>query len=290
MTTTTYPKLAALVAEQMGLDAHRVAGLAPGTSFVADLGCDSLDLVELVMALEDELNIEIDDDQAERLHCLRDVVTYLQGRGVTVTQLPVNFTASLPSSQASQADAASTPSITKENTMARTLKINAVTAAILIGLRSLQGVDDTARKAEKKARFAAIRAEFGIPDSVRLKVELDDRSSPDYLVLKDKVTGYTLLADTYGKYAGINYPVAAAPVVEPQPVADTPADTSRFTIVDPDRLLVINKATLMGYLASAVYDDNAQPPTATPPGMPAVKAGSYVLDNQTGNLYFRLPA
>ncbi len=68
-----------IIAEQLGADAE---GIAPGTSFKEDLGADSLDLFELVMALEDEYSIEIPSEDLENLSTVGDVMDYLKEKGV----------------------------------------------------------------------------------------------------------------------------------------------------------------------------------------------------------------
>jgi len=52
--------------------------VTPEASFIEDLGADSLDIVELVMALEEEFNIEISDEDAEKIRTVKDVVTYIE--------------------------------------------------------------------------------------------------------------------------------------------------------------------------------------------------------------------
>lgn len=66
-----------VVAEQLGFAASEVK---VGSDFVADLGADSLDIVEVVMALEDEFELEIDDRDAEKLSTVQDAITYLDKR------------------------------------------------------------------------------------------------------------------------------------------------------------------------------------------------------------------
>src|SRR5208283_2219051 len=66
---------AATIAEQLGVAADEVK---PESSFIEDLGADSLDIVELVMALEEEFNIEISDEDAEKIRTVKDVVTYIE--------------------------------------------------------------------------------------------------------------------------------------------------------------------------------------------------------------------
>lgn len=64
-----------IVAEQLGRDANEVTD---GASFIDDLGADSLDIVELVMAMEDEFGIEIPDEEAEKIKTVKDVVEYIK--------------------------------------------------------------------------------------------------------------------------------------------------------------------------------------------------------------------
>ena len=63
-----------IVAEQLGVDEAQVTSDA---SFTEDLGADSLDTVELVMALEEEFDIEISDEDAEKIHTVQDAVDYI---------------------------------------------------------------------------------------------------------------------------------------------------------------------------------------------------------------------
>ncbi|WP_305041418.1 acyl carrier protein [Geoalkalibacter sp.] len=63
-----------IVAEQLGVDEDQVTSEA---SFMEDLGADSLDTVELVMALEEEFDIEISDEDAEKIQTVQDAVDYI---------------------------------------------------------------------------------------------------------------------------------------------------------------------------------------------------------------------
>jgi acyl carrier protein len=63
-----------IIVEQLGVDAGEVT---PDASFIDDLGADSLDTVELVMAFEEEFDIEIPDEDAEKIRTVRDVMEYL---------------------------------------------------------------------------------------------------------------------------------------------------------------------------------------------------------------------
>jgi acyl carrier protein len=66
-----------IVAEQLGVDLEKVV---PEASFIDDLGADSLDTVELVMALEEEFDQEIPDEDAEKIRTVKDAIDYIQTR------------------------------------------------------------------------------------------------------------------------------------------------------------------------------------------------------------------
>jgi acyl carrier protein len=68
-------KVKEIVSEQLGKDANEVTD---GASFIDDLGADSLDIVELVMAMEDEFGIEIPDEEAEKIKTVKDVIEYIK--------------------------------------------------------------------------------------------------------------------------------------------------------------------------------------------------------------------
>lgn len=70
-----FDKVKGIIVEQLGVDEEEVA---EGASFVDDLGADSLDIVELIMALEEEFNLEIPDEDAERISTVRDAVEYIK--------------------------------------------------------------------------------------------------------------------------------------------------------------------------------------------------------------------
>jgi len=67
-----------IVVEHLGVDADKVV---EGANFIDDLGADSLDTVELVMAFEEEFGAEIPDEDAEKLTTVGAVVSYLKGKG-----------------------------------------------------------------------------------------------------------------------------------------------------------------------------------------------------------------
>jgi acyl carrier protein len=68
-----------IVVEHLGVDAEKVT---PEASFIDDLGADSLDNVELVMAFEEEFGVEIPDDAAEKITTVRDAIEYIdQNKG-----------------------------------------------------------------------------------------------------------------------------------------------------------------------------------------------------------------
>ncbi len=63
-----------IIVEQLGVEIDQIT---PDASFIDDLGADSLDTVELVMAFEEEFDIEIPDEDAEKIRTFRDVTDYL---------------------------------------------------------------------------------------------------------------------------------------------------------------------------------------------------------------------
>ena len=72
------PKIKDIIVEQLGVDPEKVK---PEASFIDDLGADSLDIVELVMAMEEEFDLEIPDEDAEKLKTVQDVSMYLEKKG-----------------------------------------------------------------------------------------------------------------------------------------------------------------------------------------------------------------
>ena len=68
-------KIKNIIVEKLSVEADEVVMAA---SFVDDLGADSLDLVELIMAMEEAFDMEISDDQAEKLQTVQDVMNYIK--------------------------------------------------------------------------------------------------------------------------------------------------------------------------------------------------------------------
>lgn len=68
-------KVKDIIVEQLGVNAEQVT---PTASFIEDLGADSLDTVELVMAFEEEFGVEVPDEDAEKLQSVGDVIKYIE--------------------------------------------------------------------------------------------------------------------------------------------------------------------------------------------------------------------
>jgi acyl carrier protein len=74
---STFEKVQAIIVEQLGVEEDEVT---EGASFVDDLGADSLDLVELVMAFEESFDTSIPDDEAEKIRSVGDAVKFIESR------------------------------------------------------------------------------------------------------------------------------------------------------------------------------------------------------------------
>lgn len=72
-----FEKIKDIVAEQFGRDPEDIT---MDSTFIEDLGADSLDVVELIMAIEDEFDLEIDEDEAGNISTVGDVVDYIKAR------------------------------------------------------------------------------------------------------------------------------------------------------------------------------------------------------------------
>lgn len=70
-------KVKSIIAEQLGVKADEVT---PDASFIDDLGADSLDTVELIMALEEEFGVEIPDEDAEKMTTVGEAVKYIEAK------------------------------------------------------------------------------------------------------------------------------------------------------------------------------------------------------------------
>ena len=75
MASNVEGKVRQIICEQLGVNE---ADVTLDASFIEDLGADSLDIVELVMALEEEYDMEISDEEAEKIRSVQDVVNYIE--------------------------------------------------------------------------------------------------------------------------------------------------------------------------------------------------------------------
>ena len=73
-----FEKVKSVIVEQLGVDEDQVTLEA---SFADDLGADSLDTVELIMAFEEEFDVEIPDEDAQNIKTVKDVIDYIQAKG-----------------------------------------------------------------------------------------------------------------------------------------------------------------------------------------------------------------
>ena len=70
-------KIKSIVADQLGVDEDQITEDA---SFIDDLGADSLDTVELIMAFEEEFDVEIPDEDAQKIKTVKDVIEYIESK------------------------------------------------------------------------------------------------------------------------------------------------------------------------------------------------------------------
>ena len=73
-TSTIEAKVKSIIADQLGVGEDEIK---PESSFIEDLGADSLDIVELVMAMEEEFEVEIPDEEAENIKTVGDAINYI---------------------------------------------------------------------------------------------------------------------------------------------------------------------------------------------------------------------
>lgn len=73
----TFDKIKAIIAEQLGVDEEEVT---METNLMKDLEADSLDAVEIIMAIEDEFDLEVPDDDAEKFQVVSDIVNYVEAK------------------------------------------------------------------------------------------------------------------------------------------------------------------------------------------------------------------
>lgn len=79
MTADFEKRVRELIAEQLGVTLDQVVS---ESNLISDLGADSLDVVELIMALEDELGVEVPDEDAQKMTTVGAVLSYLQEKGL----------------------------------------------------------------------------------------------------------------------------------------------------------------------------------------------------------------
>jgi len=72
-----YSKVKEIIVDQLGIEEEDVA---PDASFIDDLGADSLDIVELIMAFEEEFDIEIPDEDAEKITSVQEAIEYIESK------------------------------------------------------------------------------------------------------------------------------------------------------------------------------------------------------------------
>ena len=72
---TVEDKVKKIIAEKLSVELDEVV---PEASFVDDLGADSLDLVELIMSMEEEFDVDISDEDAEKIVCVKDAIAYIE--------------------------------------------------------------------------------------------------------------------------------------------------------------------------------------------------------------------
>lgn len=77
MSESVVDRVKSIIVDQLNV---AIEDVKPEASFIEDLGADSLDIVELIMALEEEYDIEIPDEDAEKIQTVKDVTSYIESR------------------------------------------------------------------------------------------------------------------------------------------------------------------------------------------------------------------
>jgi acyl carrier protein len=72
-------KVMDIIVEQLDVEREQCV---PEASFIEDLGADSLDLVELIMAMEENFNVQISDEELEKIRTIQDVIDFLKAKGI----------------------------------------------------------------------------------------------------------------------------------------------------------------------------------------------------------------
>ena len=77
MSANTEERVRTIICDQLAVEPDKVK---PASSFIEDLGADSLDIVELVMTMEEEFDLDIPDEDAEKMKTVGDVIKYIAGK------------------------------------------------------------------------------------------------------------------------------------------------------------------------------------------------------------------
>lgn len=77
MSTNLEERVKTIICDQLAVEAEKVT---PTASFIEDLGADSLDIVELIMTMEEEFDLDIPDEEAEKMKTVGDVIQYLSAK------------------------------------------------------------------------------------------------------------------------------------------------------------------------------------------------------------------
>lgn len=72
-----FDKIKTIIVDQLGIDENKIT---PEASFIDDLGADSLDMVELIMAIEEEFEIEVPEEEAENITTVSDAMNYISSK------------------------------------------------------------------------------------------------------------------------------------------------------------------------------------------------------------------